>query len=257
MTDENEQLESMRLQKLIANAGLGSRREVERWIEAGRVELNGEIAKLGAKATLNDRVVIDGVLLKSRKKTSTEHRNIVLHKPVGVLCTRHDPQGRPSVFDLLPRLARGRWIQVGRLDINTSGLIIFTTDGELAHRLMHPSYEVEREYAVRILGEPEYETIQTLLKGVELDDGIGKFHRIDAQVATEKKGDSANHWFHVILKEGRKREVRRLWEAVGHKVNRLMRIRYANIRLHREIKPEQHFELEGQQLAELKAKVGL
>lgn len=249
--------DAIRLQKLIANAGLASRREAERWIEAGRVELNGKPAKLGDKATLNDRVVIDGELLKTRKKTSTSHRTIVLHKPVGILCTRNDPEGRSNVFELLPHLGRGRWIQVGRLDINTSGLIIFTTDGELAHRLMHPSFEVEREYAVRVLGQPEYESIQKLLTGVQLDDGVGRFHKIDAQIADKKKGDSANNWFHVVLKEGRKREVRRLWEAVGHKVNRLMRIRYANIRLHREIKPSEYFDLEGQQLEELKARVGL
>lgn len=255
--NKNTDDEAVRLQKLIANAGLASRREAERWIEAGRVELNGQLAKLGDKATINDRVVIDGILLKTRKKTSTEHRTIVLHKPIGVLCTRNDPEGRANVFELLPKLSRGRWIQVGRLDINTSGLIIFTTDGELAHRLMHPSYEIEREYAVRVLGQPDYETLQKLLTGVELDDGIGRFHKIEAQVATEKKGDSANHWFHVILKEGRKREVRRLWEAVGHKVNRLMRIRYANIRLHREVKPTEYFDLVGQQFDELKAKVGL
>ena len=245
MTD-NLEVEAVRLQKLIANAGVASRREVERWIEAGRVVLNGELAKLGDKATINDRIEIDGVLLKTRKRTSTEHRTVVLHKPVGMLCTRKDPEGRPTVFELLPTLYQGRWIQVGRLDINTSGLIIFTTDGELAHRLMHPSYEIEREYAVRILGLPEYETIQKLLKGVELEDGIGKFYKVEAQ-ASNDSGDRANNWFHVILKEGKKREVRRLWEAVGHKVNRLMRIRYANIRIHREIKPEEHFELTGQQ----------
>ena len=257
MTDNLEtEAEAVRLQKLIANAGVASRREVERWIEAGRVVLNGELAKLGDKATINDRIEIDGVLLKTRKRTSTDHRTVVLHKPVGMLCTRKDPEGRPTVFELLPTLYQGRWIQVGRLDINTSGLIIFTTDGELAHRLMHPSYEIEREYAVRVLGLPEYETIQKLLKGVELEDGIGKFHKIDAQ-ASNDSGDRANNWFHVILKEGKKREVRRLWEAVGHKVNRLMRIRYANIRLHREIKPEEHFELTGQQLSELKSKVKL
>lgn len=249
--------EAVRLQKLIANAGVASRREVERWIDAGRIVLNGQLAKLGDKATINDRIEIDGVLLKTRKKTNTEHRTVVLHKPVGMLCTRKDPEGRPTIFELLPALYQGRWIQVGRLDINTSGLMILTTDGELAHRLMHPSYEIEREYAVRVLGLPEYETIQKLLKGVELDDGIGKFHKVEAQISNEKRGDSANNWFHVILKEGKKREVRRLWEAVGHKVNRLMRIRYANIRLHREIKPEEYFDLTGQQLSELKAKVGL
>ncbi|NNC97643.1 MAG: rRNA pseudouridine synthase [Gammaproteobacteria bacterium] len=249
--------DAVRLQKLIANAGKASRREAERWIEAGRVSLNGKIAKLGDKATLNDRVAIDGELLKTRKKTATSHRTLVLHKPVGVLCTRHDPEGRSNVFELLPRLGSGRWIQVGRLDINTSGLILFTTDGELAHRLMHPSYEIEREYAVRVLGEPDAESINQLLQGVELEDGMGRFLKIEKQHSANKKSDAANHWFHVILKEGRKREVRRLWEAVGHKVNRLMRIRYANIRLHREVKPGEYFELEGQSLNELKSKVKL
>lgn len=249
--------EPIRLQKIIANAGLASRREAERWIEAGRITLNGKPAKLGDKATLNDRIEVDGELVKTRKKTTKHHRTIVLHKPVGVLCTRNDPEGRKTVFELLPKLGSGRWIQVGRLDINTSGLIIFTTDGELAHRLMHPSYEVEREYAVRVLGDPDAETINQLLQGVELEDGIGRFLQVERQHATNKRDDAANHWFHVILREGRKREVRRLWEAVGHKVNRLMRIRYANIRLHREVKPEEWFELDGQKLQELKAKVGL
>jgi len=222
-----------RLQKIIANAGFASRREAERLIADGRVSLNGQIIGLGTKATLQDKIRIDGKLLKTQKHTREHHQTIGFHKPIGVICTRNDPQGRPTVFDLLPRLQQGRWIQVGRLDINTSGLIIFTTDGELAHRLMHPSFEIEREYAVRVRGNPTQATINQLLKGVELEDGMAKFVSIERQ-NKNMRDDKSNHWFHVILKEGRKREVRRLWEAVEHPVNRLMRIRYANIRMHRD-----------------------
>lgn len=249
-------LKEERLQKIIANAGYASRREAERLIDAGRVSLNGQIVGLGTKATLNDKIRIDGKLLKTQKHTRQHHQTIGLHKPVGVICTRNDPQGRPTVFDLLPRLHQGRWIQIGRLDINTSGLILFTTDGELAHRLMHPSYEIEREYAVRVRGEPSQATIKRLLKGVELEDGLAKFVSIDKQQMHHRE-DKSNHWFHVILKEGRKREVRRLWEAVEHPVNRLIRIRYANIRMHRETRPRELLELSSSDIRELKKSVGL
>jgi len=253
----NSDAEQMRLQKLIANAGYASRREAERLIAAERVTVNGDVAILGTKASRNDKIRIDGQLLKTKKHTRDQHQTIGLHKPIGVICTRSDPQGRPTVFDLLPKLNQGRWIQVGRLDINTSGLILFTTDGELAHRLMHPSYEVEREYAVRVLGEPNKKTIQNLLTGIELEDGMAKFQSIEKQNHRNIPQDKANHWFHVILKEGRKREVRRLWEAAGHPVNRLIRIRYANIRMHREIRPKEILSLSSDQLSGLKNSVKL
>jgi len=249
--------EPVRLQKLIANAGYASRRESERLISAERVTVNGVTAVLGTKATLDDKIRIDGELLKTKKRSRTNHQTIALHKPIGVVCTRSDPQNRPTVFELLPKLQQGRWIQVGRLDINTSGLILFTTDGELAHRLMHPSYEIEREYAVRVLGEPSKGTIKKLLSGVELDDGDARFQSVVKQNTETTNKDKANHWFHVILKEGRKREVRRLWEAVGHPVNRLMRIRYANIRMHREVKQRETLVLNKSEIDELRKMVKL
>jgi len=250
------ELKEERLQKIIANAGFASRREAERMIEAGRVSLNGKIIGLGTKATLEDKIRIDGKLLKTQKHTRENHQTIGLHKPIGVICTRNDPQGRPTVFDLLPRLHQGRWIQIGRLDINTSGLILFTTDGELAHRLMHPSYEIEREYAVRVRGEPSQGAINKLLDGVELEDGMARFVSIEKQNANRSQ-DKSNNWFHVILKEGRKREVRRLWEAVEHPVNRLMRIRYGSVRMHREVRPREILELSSHEIHELKNAVEL
>jgi len=257
--------ELIRLQKLIANAGYCSRREAERLIEAGQVSVNGQIVTIGTKASIDDKIRVDGVLLKTKKRTAdkSQHQLIALHKPIGYVCTRNDPQGRKTVFELLPRIHQGRWIQVGRLDVNTSGLLLFTTDGELAHRLMHPSYEIEREYAVRVLGKPSAGTIKQLLSGVELDDGNAKFNSVEANQRKIKRSkdldnkESANHWFHVMLKEGRKREVRRLWEAVGHPVNRLIRVRYANIRLHRETQPGKLLELKEKEIHEIKQLVGL
>ncbi len=236
-----------KLQKIIANLGLGSRREIERWIEAGRVSINGSIAKLGDRATLDDKIRVDGRLLSPAKRQVKRHRQIIYYKPEGEVCTRDDPERRPTVFEHLPKLSNGRWVMVGRLDLTTSGLLLFTTDGELANRLMHPSYGVEREYAVRVLGKVTPDMIQQLSEGINLDDGFAKFNKID-----EAGGEGANHWYHVTLNEGRNREVRRLWEAVGVTVSRLIRIRFGNLELPKTLKRGQFEDLAAPELKKLK-----
>jgi 23S rRNA pseudouridine2605 synthase len=222
--------EPVRLQKALADAGLASRRTIEGWISEGRIRVNGDLAKLGDRVTSKDRIRIDGRDVKLKGGRDTVPQVIAYHKPEGELVTRRDPEERPTVFRRLPKPKQGRWIAVGRLDINTSGLILFTTDGELANRLMHPSREVEREYAVRILGEIPEGTLDRLATGIELEDGLAKFDAV-----TERGGTGANRWFHVVLREGRNREVRRLWEAAGCQVSRLIRIRYGNIELGRRL----------------------
>jgi 23S rRNA pseudouridine2605 synthase len=199
-----------------------------------------------------DRIEVDGRLLSRRSAQNDFTRVILYHKPEGEICTSKDPEGRPTIFRNLPRLKTGRWVSVGRLDINTSGLLLLTTDGELANRLMHPKYQIEREYAVRILGEVSDETLQQLRSGVMLEDGPAHFdHIIDAG------GKGANHWYHVILREGRNREVRRLWEAVGHTVSRLQRVRFANITLDRSVKTKKWRDLTPAQIRQLLKMVDL
>ena len=220
-----------RLQKVLAAAGLGSRREIEGWIAQGRVTVNGKTAKLGDRVQPSDRVAVDGKLVKALEHGGDTRRRVILyHKPEGELTTRKDPEGRPTVFESLPRLRGSRWVSVGRLDTNTSGLLIFTNDGELANKLMHPSAEVEREYAVRVLGKVNDEQLLALQRGVRLEDGPARFDEI-----REAGGEGANHWYHVTLKEGRNREVRRLWDAVGITVSRLIRIRYGSMSLPRNL----------------------
>lgn len=214
----------IRLQKALANAGLGSRREIEGWIREGRVRVNGKPAKLGDRILSADHVRVDGKEVKCRPMRKSDLRVIAYNKPEGELVTRHDPEGRRTVFGRLPRLKTGRWIAVGRLDINTSGLLLLTNNGELANRLMHPSRQVEREYAVRILGAVPEEALVRLTHGIELEDGPARFEEI-----VESGGEGANRWFHVLLQEGRNREVRRLWEAAGCRVSRLKRVRYGNV----------------------------
>lgn len=215
---------------MLAAAGFGSRREIEGWISAGRVSVNGRVARLGERISTADRVALDRRALRLERAATARQRVILYHKPEGELTTRKDPEGRPTVFEALPRLRRSRWISIGRLDFNTSGLLLFTNDGELANRLMHPSREVEREYAVRVLGKITQQQLNALTSGVRLDDGMAKFDAL-----RDAGGEGANHWYHVLLHEGRTREVRRLWEAVGVTVSRLIRVRYGTIALPRQL----------------------
>ncbi|MBN1379879.1 MAG: pseudouridine synthase [Gammaproteobacteria bacterium] len=219
-----------RLQKVMAASVVASRRACEHLIEAGRVKVNGQVAILGSKVSEKDRITVDDQPV-AKYREQQAHRVIIYNKPEGEVTTRSDPEGRKSVFAALPRVSSGRWINIGRLDITTTGLLLFTTDGELAHRLMHPSYTIERKYAVRVLGEVTSEIIKKLKKGVKLEDGMARFLTLE-----DAGGTGANHWYHVTLTEGRNREVRRLWEAVGLTVSRLMRISYAGILLPRNLK---------------------
>ena len=219
-------VEPERLQKVLARVGVGSRRDIEGWITEGRVTVNGEPATLGQKITDQDCVAVDGKPVEIGAAITPERRVIVYNKPEGEVTTRRDPEGRPTVFDRLPRLKGQRWVSIGRLDINTMGLLMFTTDGELANRLMHPSQQIDREYAVRIFGEVDDDMLQRLREGVLLEDGMASFSDI-----SEAGGSGMNRWFHVTLLEGRNREVRRLWESQGVKVSRLKRVRYGPILL--------------------------
>nr|WP_040394839.1 pseudouridine synthase [Aromatoleum toluclasticum] len=225
-----EEHEPERLQKVLARLGVGSRREIEEWVVAGRITVNGEPAELGQKIGPGDRVKVNGRLL-SVKFAARAPRVLIYHKPEGEIVSREDPDGRPTVFERLPLLRKGRWIAVGRLDFNTSGLLLFTNDGTLANRLMHPRYELEREYAVRLLGELTDEQIESLKVGIQLEDGLARFTSL-----TDQGGEGANHWYKVTLSEGRNREVRRMFEAVGLTVSRLMRVRYGPVTLSSRLK---------------------
>jgi len=218
-------VETSRLQKLLARNGLGSRREIEDMIAAGRVNINGMTAKPGDRAGSGDMIRIDGKIIRFRLATLLP-RVIIYHKPEGEIVSVRDPQGRPSVFDKLPHIRSSKWIAIGRLDFNTSGLLIFTTDGTLANRLMHPRYQMEREYAVRIVGELTPEQITRLTTGIELEDGLAKFDQL-----LDEGGTGTNHWYRIMLKEGRNREVRRMFEALGLTVSRLIRVRFGPVNL--------------------------
>ena len=217
---------SEKLQKVLARSGVGSRREMEEYISAGRVTVDGKVASLGDRINANQQVRVDGHPVKVAAEAEQVCRVIAYHKPEGEICSRIDPEGRPTVFDRLPKIKDSRWIAIGRLDINTSGLLLFTTDGEMANRLMHPKFEVEREYAVRVFGDVNDAMIQKLRLGVELEDGKANFKKIKAM-----GGEGINRWFHVVLTEGRNREVRRMWESQGAVVSRLIRIRYGDLLL--------------------------
>ena len=239
-----------RLHKLLAAAGLGSRREIEDWIRAGRITVNGVTATVGQSVELRDRVAIDKrpfrFKLESKTGKPRAPRVLLYNKPEGEIVSREDPQGRPTVFAQLPRLRGAKWIAVGRLDVNTGGLLLFTTSGDLANRLMHPRYEVEREYAVRVMGVLSKAQAQQLLQGIEMEDGLGKFEHIE-----DRGGEGSNHWYHVVLKEGRNREVRRIFQAVNLMVSRLIRVRYGAITLPPRIKRGQMLELEPAQVQAL------
>lgn len=240
-----------RLHKLLAQSGLGSRREMEELIAAGRVSVNGQPAQVGLSVSPGERVKVNGKLVHL-KFSNRLPRVIMYHKPEGEIVSRDDPDHRPTVFTSLPRMTGGRWVAVGRLDFNTSGLLLFTTSGELANRLMHPRYNLVREYAVRILGELPEDARQRLLGGVELDDGPAQFSTFE-----DAGGQGANHWYRVSLFEGRNREVRRMFEAVGMVVSRLMRVRYGPFLLPPNLKRGQVRELTEFEVQKLLAEFGM
>lgn len=239
-----------RLQKFLARMGLGSRRQIEDWIRQGRITVNGVPAQLGASVNGAEKIGIDGKLIQVRA-FGQQRRVLAYYKPVGEIASRHDPEGRTTIFEHLPPLRDGRWIVVGRLDLNTQGLLLITNDGELANRLMHPSSQVEREYAVRVLGEVTPDMLKRLREGVPLEDGLARFDEI-----REAGGEGANHWYHVVLKEGRNREVRRLWESQGVAVSRLTRVRFGPVTLRRGLHPGHWDELDEERMTELLQAVG-
>ena len=242
---------TQRLHKLLATQGLGSRRDMEELIASGRVTVNGEIAKQGQGVTQYDIVRIDSRPVRLQFEAELP-QVLIYHKPEGEIVSQDDPEGRASVFDKLPKIKQGKWIAIGRLDMNTSGLLIFTNSGELANRFMHPRYEVEREYAVRIFGELTEEQMSMLTQGIELEDGPAAFDSISAQ-----GGEGANHWYQVILREGRNREVRRLFEAFQMPVSRLMRVRFGPVNLPPRVKRGQMLKLEQKQVVDLLEWAGL
>lgn len=241
-----------KLQKVLARSGLGSRREMEAVIEAGLVSVNGQLATLGDRITTSDRVSVRGKPVTLRSEEELPRRVIMYNKPEGELVTRKDPEGRRTVFDQLPRLKGERWVAIGRLDINTSGLLLFTNDGELANRLMHPSHQVEREYAVRVMGEVTEPMLQAMQQGVMLEDGLASFSAIQ-----HVGGEGINSWYHVVIMEGRNREVRRLWESQGVTVSRLKRVRYGSIFLDKRTKVGEWIELTQAETDQLSSLAGL
>ena len=218
-----------RIQKWLAARGLGSRREIEGWIREGRLRVNGKPAELGQRISGYERLSLDGKPLRVSPEREAPRQILMYHKPPGEICSRNDPDGRPTVFRHLPKLRQGRWVSIGRLDLNTAGLLLFTNDGELANRLMHPSAEIEREYWVRVAGEVNEDTLQALRNGLELEDGFACFDDVQPLQALHEDDTQYYRYFSVVLKEGRNREVRRLWEAVGCQVSRLKRIRFGNL----------------------------
>lgn len=228
-----------RVQKVLANAGYGSRRKIEDLVRAGKITVNGKKAELGQRIGSRDRVAINAKPIRLHLQRRQACKVMAYYKPVGEVCTRSDEKGRPTVFDSLPRIRNARWINIGRLDLNTTGLLLFTTDGELANKLMHPATGIEREYAVRVLGEATKSRLQAMRNGVELEDGPARFTDI-----VDSGGEGSNHWYHVVIMEGRNREIRRLWESQGLAVSRLIRTRFGPCILPRQKRPGQHWRLE-------------
>lgn len=235
---------SERLQKLIANSGYGSRRWAEDLIKQGKVTLNNKIANIGDKASIGDKVSINNKIINLSRYSQQQTKVIIFNKKAGYICSKKDTEGRKTVFELLPE--DDRWIMVGRLDINTSGLLIFTNNGGLANKLMHPSNQIDREYAVRVLGKVQNSDIKKLLTGVNLEDGFAKFHKI-----SKMGGEGANSWYRVVIREGRKREIRRVWEHVGFQVSRLIRIRFGSIILPENLRANKLIYLKPKQVSNL------
>lgn len=242
---------SEKLHKVLARAGLGSRREIEGWIAQGRVSVDGRPAALGDRVQGGELVRVDGRVVRVPERQA-ELRVLLYHKPVGEVCTRRDPEGRPTVFARLPRCPGSRWVAAGRLDLNTSGLLLFTNNGELAQRLMHPSQEIPREYAARVRSELTAESRSRLLRGVELEDGTARFDSIE-----DAGGGASNRWYKVVLREGRNREVRRLWESQGVAISRLIRVRFGPIALPRGLRPGRFEHLEHDDCAALLEAAGM
>lgn len=241
-----------KLQKVLARAGFGSRREMEEWIRQGRVKINGNVATIGDRVGKSDALLVDGKKVSPNSAVVEMQRVLLYNKPEGEICSRKDPEARPSVFDKLPRITHGRWVAIGRLDINTSGLLLFTTDGELANRLMHPSSNIDREYAVRVMGDVSQEIIDNMLKGVMIDEHLCRF--TDVQYYA---GEGVNRWYHVVLIEGRNREVRKLWESQGIRVSRLKRVRYGPIFIPSKVKRGDFYELPREEMGLLYNAVNL
>ena len=235
-----------RIQKVLANAGYGSRREIEKLINNGKIKVNGKLATIGQCIEEKDQVTINSRPIRLHQQRKKKPKVLAYYKQAGEVCTRRDEKGRETVFKNLPRLRNSRWISIGRLDLNTTGLLLFTTDGELANKLMHPSSEIEREYAVRVFGRVTNENINTLLDGVELEDGFAKFTDI-----VDSGGKGTNHWYHVVVMEGRNKEVRRLWESQGVQVTRLIRTRFGSYILPRKKRVGQFWRLDEKEIKSL------
>jgi len=243
---------SEKLQKVLARAGFGSRREIEGWIAEGRIRVNNRVAVIGERVEAGDQIQVDGKKLAPQKKIRESRRVILYNKPEDEICTRHDPEGRPTVFSKLPAIKHGRWVSIGRLDINTTGLLLFTTDGELANKLTHPSTQVEREYAVRVMGDVTQEMVQNMHRGVLIEGHVCRFTDIQYYA-----GEGINQWYHVVIMEGRNREVRKIWESQGLQVSRLKRVRFGPIFISSKIKIGMFEELGSSEVKKLVQLAGL
>lgn len=242
---------SEKIHKVLAQVGLGSRREIEKWIVDGRVKVNGKVATIGDRSDPEDKITVDGRRIKLSHRDD-RLRVLIYNKPIGEICTRSDPGGRRTVFESLPPIKNGRWIAIGRLDINTSGLILFSNDGELANRMMHPSNQVEREYVVRVRGVVDDAMLKRLQEGVLLDDGVARFAKIGVGEIS-----GTHQWFTVVLTEGRQREVRRLWESQGLEVSRLKRSKFGTVVMPSYVRTGEHLDLTPAEISKLGKSVGL